>query len=1294
MAITESKSTLLVADTGTEATASVSTPSSVENDIIRAHIAWLQSTGPITNTFSAQGWEIEYFDDGETNFPEAIIWKRMGSTPDTSIDILRGTGAGYTNSIEIEFNVLTGVDTTTALDATTVGPTPNAGDVDSASIAPVTNDALVETIGLTLAGAWTVGTAPSAYSNISSVETNLGGFGELAIMSASKIVATAGTEDPGAWNNTITTNFGTLAFTMAWRPATGAPPANDALTPASASTTSSTSSIGITETVAATPVLLGKWSGGTVSISPSTSWAAPASLFPSEDRNDDSAFSFAAATSTLTLPSSDLADGYLVVGAFEYADTSNGRHNPQARFIQASGTGSFVSGSSTGYDRDNSENRAYARTWAFVDNPSAAATLQFQWKRDTDSPTGGTVRSVIEVIPLYYSNHGIYSSTSTACPGGTTPTQITGFTAVDESDTSAIEIASNVVTLKGDNKRYLALGSSYWQGIGNARTQRWHGFRVDGTMDDTAKGYSYARNAANADIGEMFTTIIDRATTDKTIDQFIYRGPAVGTFPNAGADVDGNTTGSNPNHVTVILELNDSAEVFRSRSTTQQDINVAGTRVDLQIADTVDFNDSASFAKTSATEIDAVQATDVLLGANVSGGYASSSTARYTGYSELTINGTGQGDTFAGDYGRGNQSTQDCWGWSANLMSFVATSASDELGVNAGKITGGEGGTVDTFSGWVGFWGLNIQTLKPVASGSDDALIPASTSTTASTTSIGIDQDHALAPSSASAGASVSTIAIDQNHELNVISASASSSVSSIGIGQDHSLGPSSVSTTSSTSTVDVDQSHAIDVSRASASGSTSSITIDQVHAIAPASVSSAPSVSAVSIDQNHVLTPASASAGGSTSTIGLGQDYELDVSSASAGSSVSSSAIAQDHALAVSSVSSGSQTSTIGIAAESTVDNLAPQSVSASSSVSTVGIDQNHLLSPSSVSAGASVSAIGLNQDHSLEPSSASATGSTSTVDLDQGHGLGIMGASASSQTSSIGIQQSHDIAVSSVSSGASTSATAIQQDHTFTPSVVSAAGQTSAIDIDQDHNLDVSTATASSQTSTIGISAAAGDTGLTPQSVSTGSRTTSSAITQDHAFEASGASAGASVTSVGLNQDHSIEPVGVSSSGQTSSIEIGQDHSITPMSVSAGSSTSTIGVTSEPVDIPLAPMSANAGSSVTSIALNQNHSIDALRVSAGGQVSGGEISQDHNLVVSSVKAAPRVSAAELIQDHGFAVASVSAASSTSTIGIEDGFTGIGIDFLRTATVLPGDTRSTYFHGGQWRTIEFGLRI
>jgi len=57
-------------------------------------------------------------------------------------------------------------------------------------------------------------------------------------------------------------------------------------------------------------VILGKWSGGTIgTMVPTTSWAAPNALFPTEDRNDSSIYTWTSSTSTLTLPSSGLADG-------------------------------------------------------------------------------------------------------------------------------------------------------------------------------------------------------------------------------------------------------------------------------------------------------------------------------------------------------------------------------------------------------------------------------------------------------------------------------------------------------------------------------------------------------------------------------------------------------------------------------------------------------------------------------------------------------------------------------------------------------------------------------------------------------------------------------------------------------------------------------------------------------------------------------------------------------------------------------------------------------------------------
>ena len=459
---------------------------------------------------------------------------------------------------------------------------------------------------------------------------------------------------------------------------------------------------------------LGKWSGGTTSLLPTTSWAAPNALFPTQDRNDGSAYSFASATSTLTLPASGLADGYLLVAAFEFEDTSNGRHNPQGKIIQASGTGNFVGGPTGGYNRDNSEDRAYVRCFAFVDNPSASATFQFQWKRDTDAPTGGTVRSEFQVIPLYYSNHGIYSSTTAALYGGTTPNQVTGWSAVNESDTAAIELVSNVVTVKGDNKNYLVFGSQFYEGRGG-RTQRWFGLEIDNVQDNAAKACAYYRQSSVDELGGFYTQIVQTVTANRTIESTCYRGDGVAAL-QGGADIDGSTP-TVGDHTLVVLELNDSAEVFLSESNALSS-NVATTGpVDLSIAPTGTFTgDSASWTRASDTGVNAEVAMDALLGANIGCAQNTSLTtgSRWTAYAEITVNGAEDADSFHGNYMRNNQSSQDCFGWSANLLGFQALALNDDVGVSVTELAGSEGGngTINSPSGWSGFWGINLDTLE------------------------------------------------------------------------------------------------------------------------------------------------------------------------------------------------------------------------------------------------------------------------------------------------------------------------------------------------------------------------------------------------------------------------------------------------------------------------------------------------------------------------------------------------------------------------------------------------------
>ena len=405
--------------------------------------------------------------------------------------------------------------------------------------------------------------------------------------------------------------------------------------------------------------------GGVIgSLNPSTTWAAPNGLFPTTDRNDGSAYSWTSSTSTVTLPSSGLADGYLFLWGYEFEDSSNGRHNPQGRMVQASGTGTFASAATAGYNRDSSEDRSYVSGWSFVDGPSASSTYQFQWKRDTDAPntTDGTVRSFIQVVPFYYSDVGVYTSSTAALYGGTTPNLMTGFSGTDGTN---ITISSNQVSVTGDNKRYLVLGSGFMEGHGG-RTQRWYGLEIDGSFDHSAKGCMYLRRTSNDEGGESFIKLIETSTATRTIEMNCYRGDGVGAG-QGGADVDGSTP-TVAAHALVVIELNDSAEVFASvDSVGGQEFALTGP-VDVDIASTgdIEFSDSASFTRASDTAVNCESAMDVFAFANVSHARGSGSIvsgSRWTVHGEFTIDGTeNTGVGFHGNYNRGNQGTRDTHG--------------------------------------------------------------------------------------------------------------------------------------------------------------------------------------------------------------------------------------------------------------------------------------------------------------------------------------------------------------------------------------------------------------------------------------------------------------------------------------------------------------------------------------------------------------------------------------------------------------------------------------------------------
>ena len=432
-----------------------------------------------------------------------------------------------------------------------------------------------------------------------------------------------------------------------------------------------------------------------------TSWSAvPSGVFNDASGQVTGFGTYSVSSNRWTAPASDLPDGVLVIMHLQGEDTSNGRTAFNLRAANISGTGTIVSARAGGYSRDNSEDRAYAMSWAVIDSPGASSVWEVQARRSSDAPNSGDefVNGSVQFIPLYYNAIGLYTSTSTQTLGGTTPTRITGWTAAVESDTSSIELdatTSDVIDIKNDGSRYLILGNGHMDNSGGSRTQREFHIRRDGTP--SAMGVAYLRNTSSSPVGTPLYDLLEGGASAIGIDMAGYRGRGVGAR-QGGADVDGGISTGENYFALAVIELNSDAEVWRSTDNTgQQECALTGP-VDLNLARNTEFNDSASYTQGSISAVNAETAHDALVLANIAcpRNTSTGSGQRWTASANITLNGTEQAFTQDGDYNRGNQSTTDTHGWSAHPAGVIDDVAvNDEIGASVTELPGTEGGAGD-----------------------------------------------------------------------------------------------------------------------------------------------------------------------------------------------------------------------------------------------------------------------------------------------------------------------------------------------------------------------------------------------------------------------------------------------------------------------------------------------------------------------------------------------------------------------------------------------------------------------
>lgn len=146
------------------------------------------------------------------------FYKRMGASPDSTVTCT-GDGHSFTATAGIAY-ILRGVDVTTALDvaATTAGET--LGVPTAPAITTVTNGAWV-VIGAGNGGLDTSPGTVSGYSNHYNAAAN--DTVDASFATATKEIASFGTETPGAWGSWSTGYY--YAITIAFRPSVGAPTA-------------------------------------------------------------------------------------------------------------------------------------------------------------------------------------------------------------------------------------------------------------------------------------------------------------------------------------------------------------------------------------------------------------------------------------------------------------------------------------------------------------------------------------------------------------------------------------------------------------------------------------------------------------------------------------------------------------------------------------------------------------------------------------------------------------------------------------------------------------------------------------------------------------------------------------------------------------------------------------------------------------------------------------------------------------------------------------------------------------
>ena len=431
---------------------------------------------------------------------------------------------------------------------------------------------------------------------------------------------------------------------------------------------------------------VGHWTDSAGLQLPTTAYTAIA--FATETRNDGIYTQISSTVFEL-----DEAGDYRITCRVLLQSTNNNRCNIQARIVQVAGTSTATfTTNATAYVRNYAEDHGGIEAEAYIVGASADSRFSVEWRRDADPMTNGTLanQSSVQVVRWSHDAVAIYGLTTTnQALGGVSPNTV-GLSAVHESDTSKIAISANTIELKTTGKWYAVIAGIAGDG-GTSRTQRVARLKyTDGPTGDP-RAVCYQREGDNEYGGLVLLDLVHHSGgANPKINLQCWRGDGI-TADAGGASIDGawfSDTGG-----VCVIELPSGVECARYYDSVGLQSITSLTPVPLNLSRDTSVEDSTSFSRFSASAVDCVQTSDIMVFASV---YAARSdvisAVRMTSEVKIQINGVPQQVGAAIDYSRGNQGTTDTYGWSACAGGIYEVASSDRISATAARAGTGVGG--------------------------------------------------------------------------------------------------------------------------------------------------------------------------------------------------------------------------------------------------------------------------------------------------------------------------------------------------------------------------------------------------------------------------------------------------------------------------------------------------------------------------------------------------------------------------------------------------------------------------